>query len=330
MTDRGIWASPTPAASDVPDAHRRTLGEGATPLEHSVADPRLLLKREDRNPTGSHKDRAAAYQLASSAARGDRAVTISSSGNAAIATSRYAALHELPAVVFVHPATDPAKLASIDGTTTTLIVTERAINGAKHLARELRVPNLRPSTNDESLVGYASLGEELALELPEQVDTLVIFATSGATAIAVADVLARTRPRVQVHVVQGEGSTGLVAPEREITDQGAHGAAAGRLGVRRSRRGRELRAAIDATGGDGHVASADDVSRARELLAADGIDVSDESAANVAVAQRLADDGRHPCVIVSGSPAGSSGFSPHRIEADDEHEALTALLEHLG
>lgn len=305
--------------------HRRTLGEGGTPLERSAADPRLLLKREDRNPSGSHKDRAAAYQLAASATRGDRAVTISSSGNAAIATSRYAALHGLPAIVFVHPATDADKLASIDGSTTTLVVTERAINGAKHVARELRLPNLRPSTNDESLVGYASLGEELALELPEEVDALVIFATSGATAIAVADVLARTRPRVQVHVVQGEGSTGLVAPEREITDQGARSAAAGRLGVRRSRRGRELRAAIEATGGAGHVATAADVDAARELLAADGIHVSDESAANVAVARRLADGGRHPCVIVSGAPAGASGREPRRVHAADEHEALAAV-----
>ncbi len=326
----GIWASPTPAASDVPPTHRRTLGEGSTPLDRSVADARLLLKREDRNPTGSHKDRAAAYQLAASAARGDRAVTISSSGNAAIATSRYAALHGIPAVVFVHPATDPAKLASIDGTTTTLVVTERAINGAKHLARELRIPNLRPSTNDESLVGYASLGEELAQELPEDVDALVIFATSGATAIAVADVLARTRPRIQVHVVQGEGNAALVDPDSTTTDQSAHGAAAGRLGVRRSRRGRELRAAIDATGGAGHVATEADVVAARELLVADGIDVSDESAANVAVARRLADAGRHPCVIVSGSPAGSSGFAPRRIEADDEHAALEGCIEVLG
>ncbi|MCB0880328.1 MAG: PLP-dependent lyase/thiolase, partial [Thermoleophilia bacterium] len=221
-TGPGIWGAPTPDASDVPVEHRLTLGEGGTPLERSRADERLWLKREDRNPTGSHKDRAAAYQLAASAARGDAAVTISSSGNAAIATSRYAALHGVPAVVYVHPETDPAKLASIDGATTIVVMTERAINGAKLLARELRVPNLRPSTNDEALVGYASLGEELARELPDEVDALVIFATSGATAIAVADTLARTRPRVQVHVVQGEGNTGLVAPEREITDQGAH------------------------------------------------------------------------------------------------------------
>ena len=124
-------------------------------------------------------------------ARGDRAVTISSSGNAAIATSRYAALHGVPAVVFVHPETDPAKLASIDGTTTTLVVGERAINGAKLLARELRIPNLRPSTSDEALVGYASLGEELAGELPDEVDAVVLFATSGATALAVAEAMAR-------------------------------------------------------------------------------------------------------------------------------------------
>ena len=158
----------------------------------------------------------------------------------------------------------------------------------------------------------------------------MIFATSGATAIAVADTLARTRPRVQVHVVQGEGNAALVDPDSTTTDQSAHGAAAGRLGVRRSRRGRELRAAIDATGGAGHVATADDVAAARELLAADGIDVSDESAANVAIARRLADEGRHPCVIISGAPAGSSGFAPHRIEAADEHEALAAVLERLG
>ncbi|MCW2925351.1 MAG: putative Pyridoxal-phosphate dependent enzyme, partial [Thermoleophilia bacterium] len=226
----------------MPEAHRLTLGEGGTPLERSAVDPRLLLKRDDRNPTGSHKDRAAAYQLAAAAARGDRAVTISSSGNAGIATSRYAALHGMAAAVFVHPTTDPAKLASIDGTTTTLVMTERAINGAKLLARELRIPNLRPSTNDESLVGYASLGEELVAELPAACDTVVIFATSGATAIAVCDVLARARHEVQVHVVQGEGNASLVDPGSETTDASAHGAAAGRLGVRRSRRGRELRA----------------------------------------------------------------------------------------
>lgn len=327
----GIWASPTPAANEhVEDQHRRTLGEGTTPLEPSTTDPRLLLKREDRNPTGSHKDRAAAYQLAAAASRGDRAVTISSSGNAAIATSRYAALHGIPAVVFVHPATDPAKLASIDGTTTTLVVTERAINGAKHLARELRIPNLRPSTNDEALVGYASLGEELAMELPRNVDCVVLFATSGATAIAVADALARLRRGVQVHVVQGEGNAALVDPDAEVTDESAHGAAAGRLGVRRSRRGRELLAAIESTGGRGHVATADDVANARELLAADGIDVSDESAANVAIARRLADAGHHVCCIVSGAPAGSSGHEPERIDAVDEHAALEAIRARLG
>lgn len=311
----------------MPGEHRRTLGEGNTPLTRSVADPRLVLKREDRNPSGSHKDRAAAYQVAAAAARGDRAVTISSSGNAAIATSRYAALHGMPAVVFVHPATDPAKFAAIDGDTTIVVSTERAINGAKHLARELRIPNLRPSTNDEALVGYASLGEELAHELPDHIDTLVIFATSGATAIAVADVLARTRPRIQVHVVQGEGNAALVDPQSQTTDASAHGAAAGRLGVRRSRRGRELRAAMEATGGSGHVATAEDVAAARALLALDEIDVSDESAANLAVARRLADAGRHPCVVISGSPAAGSGHAPPVIDAADEQSALVAVLE---
>lgn len=301
-----------------------------TPLQRSVADPRLLLKREDQNPSGSHKDRAAHHQLAMAIARGERAVTISSSGNAAIATSRAAAAVDLPAVVFVHPETDPAKLAAIDGATTTVVITERAINGAKLLARTLRIPNLRSSTNDDAVDGYASLGEELADELPDQVDAVVVFATSGATALAIARVLHERRPGIAVHVVQGEGNAAIVEPDAPIDDASAHGAAAGRLGVRRSRRARQLRTAMAATGGEGHVASAADVASARELLRADGIDVSDESAANIAVARRLADAGHHPCCIISGAPAATSGYVPPRIVAIDEHDALASVQAVLG
>ncbi|MCW2955837.1 MAG: hypothetical protein JWO69_706, partial [Thermoleophilia bacterium] len=106
------------------------------------------------------------------------------------------------------------------------------------------------------------------------------------------------------------------------------------LGVRRSRRTRELLAAIAATGGTGHVASATDVASARLLLEADGIDVSDESAANVAVARRIADQlDAAPgtvCCLVSGSPAAASGHVPPSIEATDEHAALAAVAERLG
>ncbi|MCZ4497058.1 MAG: hypothetical protein JWM25_1643, partial [Thermoleophilia bacterium] len=115
-----------------------------------------------------------------------------------------------------------------------------------------------------------------------------------------------------------------------IDDASAHGAAAGRLGVRRSRRTRQLLAAIEATGGRGHVASAADVAEARTLLTADGIDVSDESAANIAIARRLADAGAEVCCIVSGSPAAATGHEPERLLAADEQAALALVAERLG
>ncbi|MCW2950085.1 MAG: Pyridoxal-5-phosphate-dependent protein beta subunit [Thermoleophilia bacterium] len=303
---------------------------GSTPLTRSVADERIWLKREDQNPTGSHKDRAAQHQLRLSYERGDRAVTISSSGNAAIATSRAAASVAIPAVVFVHPATDPEKLAAIDGSTTIVVVTERAINGAKHLSRTLDIPNLRSSTNDDAVDGYDTLGDELATELPPETDVVVVFATSGASALAIARVLHERRPAIAVHVVQGAGNTGIVAPDAPIDDASAHAAAAGRLGVRRSRRAREVMRAVTRTGGAGHVVTAAEVAAAREQLHRDGIVVSDESAGNFAVARQLANVGHTVCCIISGAPAQATGSRPPRVEADNEHDALTTVCALLG
>jgi threonine synthase len=303
------------------------LRAGRTPLERTSIVRRLLLKRDDCNPTGSHKDRAAEHQLHLAREQGVRAVTISSSGNAAIATSRFAAEAGVPAVVFVHPSTDPVKLAAIDGSTTIVVITERAINGAKLLARELKIPNLRPSTNDDAVDGYRSLGEELADDLPEEVDAVVLFATSGATALAVAQVLGERRPGIEVHVVQGEGNASIVVPDAEITDASAHGAAAGRLGVRRSRRARQLMRAIEATGGAGHVASAADVTAGRNFLVELEIEVSDESAANVAIARQMTAAGRTVCCIISGAPAPKGGAPAHVITATDEHDALMQVCD---
>jgi threonine synthase len=89
-------------------AERRiTLDEGQTPLvdcpslaeEAGVA--RLLVKDESRNPTWSHKDRAMAIGVSDALARGSRAVTLASSGNAGISAAAYAARARIGCVIFV-------------------------------------------------------------------------------------------------------------------------------------------------------------------------------------------------------------------------------------
>src|SRR5438874_13204964 len=98
VDDGGVGAGIWRFAGRLPpidESARVTLGEGSTPLEESPALARwaglrrLWLKREDRNPTGSHKDRGAAYQISRCRATGDRVAVISSSGNAAVAASTY-------------------------------------------------------------------------------------------------------------------------------------------------------------------------------------------------------------------------------------------------
>ena len=328
MTRSGFWSHPSLAGTDIPVGLQLSLGEGDTPIEPCADEPSLLLKREDANPSGSHKDRAACYQVARAASRGDSAVVISSSGNAAIATSRYAAAHGLDALIFVHPDTEPAKLAAIDGATTTLVVTARTINSAKRVSVALRVPNLRPSVHDDALCGYATLGDEL---IDADIDTLVIFATSGATAIAAGQVLQRERPDVQLHFVQGEGNAQLAAPASagDIPDTANSPAAAGRLGVRRSRRGDQLLEVVAATGGLGWVASHDDVAQARTRLIELGIESGDESAANLAIASRLVEQGRKVACIISGAPPHPTSTGPLRVvHADDEWHAIDQLQAH--
>ena len=68
MSDQGVWVHAEQLPSVTPAA-RMSLGEGDTPLADARALAayagvrQLLLKREDTNPTGSHKDRAAAVQI---------------------------------------------------------------------------------------------------------------------------------------------------------------------------------------------------------------------------------------------------------------------------
>jgi hypothetical protein len=130
---------------------------------------------------------------------------------------------------------------------------------------------------------------------------------------------------VEVHVVQGEGNASLVAPQTPVDDRSAHNAAAGRLGVRKSRRTKQLREAVAASGGAGHVVTSSEIDLARTKLRDVGIDAGDESCANVSVAMKLSSEGKRVACIISGAPPELRDSSAQRIDAADEHEALEAI-----
>ena len=147
-----------------------SLGEGSTPcteapsLAAELGLEKLWLKREDLNPTGSHKARGAAYQVSWAHGAGHRMVAISSSGNAAVAVAAYAALGGMRLAAFVAPGTPEPKVASMVRLGAHVFVAAEAITLADEVADLAGIPNLRPSTHSLAVPGYESLGWELADE----------------------------------------------------------------------------------------------------------------------------------------------------------------------
>ncbi|MBO8141330.1 MAG: threonine synthase [Firmicutes bacterium] len=96
-----------------------TLGEGNTPLLHlerlgeQIGVPRLLVKVEGANPTGSFKDRGSAAGVQRARVLGFSRVGTVSTGNMAASVAAYAARAGMQAVVLVPADIPRAKLAPI-------------------------------------------------------------------------------------------------------------------------------------------------------------------------------------------------------------------------
>ena len=82
-----IWKYSDDFIPQIENDFQLSVGEGNTPLESFPALAtrfnldNIYLKREDNNPTGSHKDRGLAYHLSYYIKKGYRDFVISSSGN---------------------------------------------------------------------------------------------------------------------------------------------------------------------------------------------------------------------------------------------------------
>ena len=120
-----------------------TLGEGGTPLVHarrlgaSLGCPRLYLKFEGMNPTGSFKDRGMVVAIAKALERGATSVICASTGNTAASAAAYAASAGLTCGV-VLPAgyVAPGKLAQALAYGATVIPIEGTFDLALELTRE--------------------------------------------------------------------------------------------------------------------------------------------------------------------------------------------------
>lgn len=315
----------------LPPAAWLTLGEGGTPavalpaLAAEVGLDRLVVKREDLNPTGSHKARGVAFQVAALCWRmpGVRRAVISSSGNAALAAAAYSAAAGLRLAAFVAPTTPPAKVRRLVRLGADVCLSAHALTLAAAVAERHGIPNLRPSTDPLAVEGFQSIGWEIAGVEPAT-DAVFAFVSSATSFVALGRAFARagdvgaTGRMPALHAVQGTGAHPVAGPFDPRPPQEARGRLGDR-GARKTRRAGEAARWIARTGGGGWVITDAEADAAEARLLAHGIETSIEGAAALAAAIRAAARGgvRSATVLLTGG-VGDGEEDP----VGDEHETV--------
>ena len=185
----GLWRFrellPPPA-----DASIVTLAEGATPLVRLDGGdgPRIWLKDETRNPTGSFKDRLHAVSLSMARVLGFGRAVASTTGNHGTALAAYAARAGMAALVFCDPRAPVVqrRLMQLFGARVAVL----ADRGA-HLAWLVRERGWYPSTGmtpepvgtPYGVEGYKTIAYEVFFQLGARFPGRMVVPTSGGDAI---------------------------------------------------------------------------------------------------------------------------------------------------
>ena len=184
------WAELLPVADP---AQRLHLGEGSTPLlpaprlGAALGAPRLLVKAEGLNPTGSFKARGMAAAVSRAIELGARALVAPSAGNAGGALAAYGAAGGVPVTVVMPedvPAVNRDEALAMGAR---VLLHDGLIDECGILARRIAeeegafdVSTLREPYRAE---GKKTMGLELAEDLGWRLPDVVVYPTGGGTGL---------------------------------------------------------------------------------------------------------------------------------------------------
>ncbi|MDO8430406.1 MAG: PLP-dependent lyase/thiolase [Candidatus Taylorbacteria bacterium] len=165
----------------------------------------LYFKREDLHPLGSHKGRSIPVMIDKYFNEGIRHFAISSSGNAALAASLYIKKLnkniQLDILVGQHISTKKLeKLKNLEDNSIKVTSHDRPIQTLFNITKDPLVKALRQSTDDNALIGYKELAEEL-LEIKD-LKAVFIGTSSGTVAQALAEYFKLKNKKIEIHIVQ--------------------------------------------------------------------------------------------------------------------------------
>ncbi len=246
----------------------------------------LYLKREDLHPYGSHKGRSIPVMIEIYIKEGWKDFCISSSGNAALAaiytikdlnqkSGNQNTLH-----VFVGNHIKPEKLERLEQTKDDdkNITIEKVSNpkqSAFILNKENKAKNLRQSTDDNALIGYQTLADELS-EI-KNLTAVFIPTSSGTTAQGLYEGFRKNNLNPQIHIVQTPKCHPLV--DNSPTGESIANAIVDTVGYRKE----AIQKIFRETDGKGWIAKDKDIVEAQKLIKEkEGLDISPNSALSLA------------------------------------------------
>ena len=167
----------------LPDAKPISLGEGNTPLIQSRKNPRVYIKDEGLNPTGSFKARGLCAAVTMCADYGIKKIAIPSAGNAASALAAYAAAAGIEAHIFMPQDVPVANLVEckIYGAKVTLVdglISDCAkiVNSRKAEEGWFDISSLKEPFRVE---GKKTMGLEVAEQLNWKLPDAIFYPTGG-------------------------------------------------------------------------------------------------------------------------------------------------------
>ncbi len=298
MGQKGIWQYHDLLKPHVKPGNRLTSKEGNTPLENhpdlakDLELKHLYIKREDLNPTGSHKDRGLAYQISAHIQEGKENFSISSSGNAAISAINILKNTNFPLHVFLSEKISKEKLKRLTEILDNKVSNElfckkdcsfENINfyfTQKPLSKEIQyskknnTTSLRGSVDPYGWQGFKTI----ACEIEGDFDTIFIPTSSGNTTKGIYEGLSLKRP---IHIVQTT-KVNTIARSFDSDFLPTKTSKAKSIVDRIGHRAKEIEKIINDSNGHGWVISNKEIDESQALLRKNNLSTSNESALTIA------------------------------------------------
>ncbi len=252
-----------------------------------LSGSKLYFKREDLHPFGSHKGRSIPVMIDKKVAEGCRHFVISSSGNAALAAGLYikklnderAESNKIMLEILVGKNINQVKFKRLEALKDENILIssqERPLQALFIKTQDPKIQGLRQSNDDTALTGYAELAKELK-EIPK-LAAVFIGTSSGTTAQA----LAQNLQGVEIHIIQTNACHPIAenfVQDIEDEEKSLADAIVDQTALRKD----TLTGLVEKSGGNGWVASNEQITSAQELTKKyTDVEISTNSALSVA------------------------------------------------